>query len=67
MEKEQRFGGRSSWQRGNEYIKSLGQVSALCSKSKGSQHLWSRVQRRQVMEEASVVRARLCYWPWETY
>lgn len=57
MEKKQRFGGRSSWQRRNGCTKSLGRVSALWSKSRGSQHLWSRVQRRQVMN-ASGVRAR---------
>lgn len=57
MEKKQRFGGRSSWQRRNGCTKSLGQVSALSSKSRGNQHLWSRVQRRQVMN-ASGVRAR---------
>lgn len=57
MEKKQRFRGRSPWQSRNGCTKSLGQVSALCSKSRGSQHLWSRVQRRQLMD-ASGVRAR---------
>lgn len=68
MEKKQRFGGRSSWQRRNGCTKSLGPgVSSVVKEQRKPAFMEQSAKEAGDGCFRSQSQTKPCYWPWETH